>query len=464
MTTKTKRRWRFGAILAASALAAGTLAACSSGSTASDGTDSSTSNSPTGAASDGTSEEQTGETSEEPPADDLLSTPTELTWWTWGDTTQAWADAFTKEHPAITFKIVKVDNPGDAVTKLQNAIKAGNGAPDIIPVEYQTLPQLTLGKALADLTPYGLADNKDAFTASTWNAVNVQGQLVGIPLDSGPMVMIYNKKVYEDAGVASAPKTWDEFAVAAEKIHAKDPSAYIANAGDAGFFTSMIWSFGGQPFKTDGEKVTIDLQDSGTKAFADFWGGLLQKGQLSSVSTWSDEWNKALVQGKLATLMMGSWEIGDPTDAGDTWQVAQMPSLDGNPASAENGGSAITVTSQSKHQEVAAAVLQWLATGAGRDLVNEHGFPSTTATFDDPAWSDRTYEPYAGQMANKVGADAAKSVIPGWQYLPFQGYANTVFNDSVGKALGDKGDLNAALVEWQKTLVDYGNEQGFTVN
>ncbi|MDR2998254.1 MAG: extracellular solute-binding protein, partial [Microbacterium sp.] len=382
----------------------------------------------------------------------------EITWWTWSDATQEQADAFTKANPKVKIKVVKLDNPDAAVTKLQNAVKAGSGAPDILPVEYQTMPQLTMGGALADMSAYGIDEYKDQFTESTWNAVNVDGKLVGLPLDSGPMVMIYNTKLYAAAGITEAPKTWDEFTADAAKIHAHDPSTYIATGGDAGFFTSMIWASGGHPFKTEGENVTIDLQDEGSKKFADMWGGMLQKGELSPLATWSDEWTKALAQDKLGTLLMGSWMINMGEDYGvDKWKAAPMPTWDGQPGSAENGGSGIAVTEQSKNKLIGAAVLQFLAEGEGRDLVNKAGFPSTTATFDDQAWADTTFPAYVDeQKANLVGAASSKSVIPGWQYLPYQGYANNVFGDSVGKAIGEKGDLNAALVEWQKTLVDYG--------
>ncbi|MFE6736484.1 ABC transporter substrate-binding protein [Microbacterium sp. NPDC057650] len=390
----------------------------------------------------------------------------EITWWTWGDNNQAWADAFMKKNPKVKIKVVKLDNPDATVTKLQNAVKAGSGAPDILPVEYQTLPQLAMSGALADMSAYGLDKYKDDFTASTWNAVNVDGKLVGIPLDSGPMVMIYNTKLYAAAGIKEAPKTWDEFTAASAAIHKYDPDAYISNGGDAGFFTSMIWASGGHPFKAEGENVTIDLQDEGSKKFADMWGGMLQKGELSQVATWSDEWTKSLANDKLGTLLMGSWMINMGEDYGvDKWKAAPVPTWDGQPGSAENGGSSMTVTAQSKNKLIGAALLQFLAEGDGRDLVNQSGFPATVATFDDPEWANRTFPAYVDeQKANQVGAASAKSVIAGWQYLPYQGYANNVFADSVGKAIGEESDLNAALVEWQKTLVDYGNAQGFTVN
>ena len=445
MKTATPKRWlRFGAAATASVVLAGTLFGCSSANDAAGG----------GAAAVSQAD-----------IDAAVQKPTTLTWWTWSDGNQPLADAFMKKYPKIKIDMVKLENPDAVVTKLQNAVKAGKGAPDIVPVEYQTLPQLTLGKALADMTPYGIDKYKDDFTASTWNAVNVQGKLVGLPLDSGPMVMIYNKELFDKAGVTEAPKTWDEFAAASKKVHAADPKAYIANSGDAGFFTSMMWASGGQPFKSDGDKVTINLQDSGSKKFADYWGSLLQADELSPVATWSDEWTKALTQNKLGSLLIGSWMIGGMKDYGlGKWQVATMPTWDGKPATAENGGSSLAVTEQSANKAVGAALLQFAAEGEGRQIVEANGFPSSTAAMENSEWLNATFPAYGDQKANQVGAAAAKSVVPGWQYLPFQGYANNVFGDSVGKALGAKTDLNAALTDWQKTLVDYGNSQGFSVN
>lgn len=51
-----------------------------------------------------------------------------------------------------------------------------------------------------------------------------------------------------------------------------------------------------------------------------------------------------------------------------------------------------------------------------------------------------------------------------WSYLPYQVYANSVFNDSVGKAYVSDTKLADGLKAWQKAAVDYGTEQGFDVN
>ena len=62
------------------------------------------------------------------------------------------------------------------------------------------------------------------------------------------------------------------------------------------------------------------------------------------------------------------------------------------------------------------------------------------------------------------GTEASSEVREGWSYLPFQVYANSIFSDTVGQAYANKSDLNAGLSTWQDQLVQYGNDQGFTVN
>ena len=59
---------------------------------------------------------------------------------------------------------------------------------------------------------------------------------------------------------------------------------------------------------------------------------------------------------------------------------------------------------------------------------------------------------------------ASKDVVPGWSYLPFQTYANSIYGDTVGQAYATKGDLNKGLAAWQDASAEYGTEQGFTVS
>jgi multiple sugar transport system substrate-binding protein len=431
--------------VAVAAIAAGSLAACSSGS---------------GSASGGGS------------ADDIetaLEQGGEITYWSWTPSAEAQVAAFEKAYPKVKVNLVNAGTNTDEYTKLQNAIKAGSGAPDVVQIEYYAFPQFALSDSLVDLAPYGFGDLKDAYSPGTWGSVDFDGKIYGLPQDSGPMAMFYNKEVFDQFGL-SVPTTWDEYIAAGEKLTAADPSKHIAaDTGDSGFATSMIWQAGGTPFTTDGTNVTIDLQDAGSKKWADTWNKLVDGGLLADTPSWSDEWFKALGDGSIATLVTGAWMPGvlesSVADGAGKWRVAPIPTYDGTPVTAENGGGGQAVTKQSKNPALAAGFLKWLNNDdeSLKIFAESGGFPSTTAQLSDPAFVDAASDYFGGQQINQVLTQASKEVREGWSYLPFQVYANSIFGDTVGQEYASKGDLNAGLSTWQDQLVEYGNSQGFTV-
>lgn len=402
--------------------------------------------------------------------DAALEAGGELTYWTWTPSGEAQAEAFMAEYPNVEVEVVNAGTATDEYTALQNAVAAGSGAPDVAQIEYYALQQFALSDSLVDLNQYGFADLEDQYTASTWGAVNLNGGIYGLPQDSGPMVMLYNQAIFDEFGL-EVPATWDEYIAAAQTLHTADPSRYLTNdAGDPGFAQPLIWQAGGHPYTVDGSNVTIDLQDEGTKRWADTWNQMLEPGLLAPIPTWSDDWWQALSNGTVASLITGAWMPGIlegsvPDGAGD-WRVAPVPSFDGTPATSENGGSSQAVLKQSENPALAAAFLRWLnSSEESVDVFLESGgFPSTTADLNSEEFLAVAPEYFGGQEINKVLVAASENVVPGFQYLPFQVYANSVFPDTVGTAYTDQSDLNAGLQAWQEQLVTYGNSQGFKVN
>ena len=406
-------------------------------------------------------------------ADDIakaLDTETTITVWAWAPAVEQIAKDFEKEHPKITVKVVNAGTGNDQYVKLQNAIKAGSGAPDVAQIEYYALPQFALSDSLVDLKGFGFDSFADKYTDSTWNSVSLNDGVYALPQDSGPMALFYNKAVFDQYGIA-VPTTWDEYVAAAKQLHAADPTKYITNdTGDAGFTTSMIWQAGGQPYKTEkSTDVSINLQDEGSKKFADTWSQLVEGGLVSPITSWSDEWYKGLGDGSIATLTIGAWmpgnlESGVAQASGD-WRVAPMPTWEkGQAASAENGGGGDAILKQSKNKLAAAGFLQYMNEGDGTQTsIAKGGFPSTVADLNNDSFLNYESPYFGGQKINQVLVQSSKDVVKGWQYLPFQVYSNSIFNDTVGKSYADKSDLNAGLEAWQKATADYGNEQGFTV-
>lgn len=402
---------------------------------------------------------------EEPASGDV----TEITVWAWEPTLEAVVDAFEAANPDISVNLENVGGAGDTYTKLDNALAAGSGAPDVSQIEYYAVAQYAIPGHLADLTDLGAGDLSDTFTTGTWNAVTLaeSGKVFGLPVDSGPMALFYNEAVFTEAGIDTPPATWDEFYEAAKKIRALGDDHYItSDNGDAGFATSMMWMAGAQPFGIDGDSVTIDLADAGVIEFAEFWQKMIDEDLINTtVGGWSDDWFKGLGDGTLASLITGAWMpanlIGSAPAASGDFRVAAAPAPKAGQNS-ENGGSSLAVLASSDKQEAAYRFLEFNSAGDGVALRLAGGnFPSTTADLQDPDFLGHTDEYFGGQAYNEVLAQAAADVLPGWSYLPFQVYANSIFGDKVSGSYNGTGTLTEAFAAWQTDLESYAKANGF---
>jgi multiple sugar transport system substrate-binding protein len=105
-----------------------------------------------------------------------------------------------------------------------------------------------------------------------------------------------------------------------------------------------------------------------------------------------------------------------------------------------------------------------METGAGIQLSIAAGqFPATVKDLSSSEFLDAKNDYFGGQQINKVFAQSAADALKGWQYLPYQTYANSVFSDTAGQAWAGKTTLKDGLKAWGDKLVSYGKQQGFTV-
>ncbi|GAA4799158.1 ABC transporter substrate-binding protein [Streptomyces ziwulingensis] len=393
-----------------------------------------------------------------------------LTVWAWEPTLKQVAADFRKAHPAVKVNLVNAGTNTDQYTALQNAISAKKGVPDVAQIEYYAMGQYALTKQLTDLTGFGAGKLADRYSPGPWAAVKAGGDSVwALPMDSGPMALFYNKKVFDQHGI-EVPATWDEFVEAGRELHEADPKAYIAaDTGDAGFATSLLWQAGSHPYTVDGTKVRIDFSDAGAKTYTDTWQKLLDEKLLAPVTGWTDEWYKGLGDGTIATLPLGAWmpanfASGVKNAAGD-WRVAPLPQWTaGGKASAENGGSSLALPELGGNEALAYAFTEYANAGEGvRTRLAGGAFPATTEELNSPEFQETKFPYFGGQQANKIFAESAANVADDWSYLPYQVYANSVFNDTAGKAYVSGTKLADGLKAWQNASVKYGTQQGFTV-
>ncbi|MGW0803481.1 ABC transporter substrate-binding protein [Nonomuraea sp. NPDC002799] len=407
-----------------------------------------------------------------PSATDLqaaLNAGGSITVWAWEPTLKQVVADFQAKYPKVKVNLVNAGSGDDQYTALQNAIKAGSGVPDVAQIEYYALPQFALAKSVTDLTPYGAGGLEGTFTPGPWNSVHTGAGIYGLPMDSGPMALFYNKEVFDKHKI-EVPATWEEYIAAAKKLHAADPKAYItSDTGDAGFTTSMIWQAGGKPYTVDGTKVSVNFGDPGTRKFTAAWQQLVSEKLVAPIIGWSDAWYKGLGDGTIATLVIGAWmpanlETGVKAAAGK-WRVAPMPQWEsGGKATAENGGSSLAVPEAAAGKTLAYAFLKYAGVDEGVQTRLDGGaFPATTAHLNSAAFKDKKFPYFGDQQVNQVLAESASQVVGGWSYLPYQVYANSVFNDLVGKAYIGDTTLQDGLRAWQDASIKYGQEQGFSM-
>ncbi len=455
MSIPTRRfsRRRLLSIVPASALASLTVTACSRGS-----------GQPSTAAHAPVSQSD---------IDKAMQTPTTLTFWTWVPNISKEVEVFQQKYPAIKINVVNAGQGTPAYTKLRTALKAGTGAPDLAQIEFQYIPTFSITKSLVDLRPYGAEALKSKFVDWTWGQVTgANGEIWAYPQDTGPMGMLYRADIFEQYGI-SVPTTWDEFAAAAQKLHAANPSIYMTDlaANEAGVWHGLQWQAGAKPYSVNGTTVGLNVNDEASKKLATYWGNLNQQGLISTDPDFTDNWYQGLDKGKYATWLTAAWGpvflSGSAKSTAGKWRAAPLPQWSaGQNASGNWGGSTTAVVRGTKNPIAAAKFAEFLNTDPTTTKMfntEQSFFPATKALLSDPSFTGQQASFYGGQPVNKLFADISSHVNTSFQWPPFLDQSVSDWTDTVGKALADKTDLSAAASQWQSRLVTYAKAQGFQV-
>jgi multiple sugar transport system substrate-binding protein len=270
------------------------------------------------------------------------------------------------------------------------------------------------------------------------------------------------------------PTTWDQYAQAAATLHQKAPTVYLTNfdAADPGWFTGLVQQAGAKWWTADGTSWHVDINGAESKKVAGYWEGLVKNGLVQRNPSFSPEWNKQMNTGTLATWISGAWapaQLGGiaPATKG-LWAVAPLPAWTaGDKATGIWGGSATTVTTDSKHPAHAAQFASWLNTDAAAvtaQIQNINVYPAATAGRSLPIL--KSGPPFFPNQPDYY--DIVKQVAPDARSFAIWGPNVTVtfksYSDSFGAALQSGGSFAAALDTIQGTTVADLKKLGFTLN
>ena len=400
-----------------------------------------------------------------------------VTMWAWYPNMETVIDNFNDQNDEVQVCWTNVGQGGDEYDKFQTALTAGTGAPDVIMVEADRIPTFQIQEGIVDLSDLGYEDVKDDYSEGAWKDVSVGDGVYGVPVDGGPMGMIYRADLFEQYGI-TPPTTWAEYEAAAQKMKdAGGPLFGDLGANVPAVMMALQYQNGAQPFGYDSatpEEITIDLADDSSKEVLDYWAGLVEKGLVGTQDQFTPEYISGVIGGNYATYISAAWAPGYLTGAGvgegedaDVWRTAPLPQWDpSDPVSVNWGGSAFSVTSQAKDPALAAKV----ALGVYADeksledgWQNQVIFPLNLSALNSDAFVDYEIPFFSGQKANAEVYVPAANAYTGMTYVPFGQYYYDAFTEQLASINEGSISGSEAAEALQADIAAYAAEQGFTV-
>lgn len=400
--------------------------------------------------------------------------PLELTFWAWAPEIEEVVELWNQQNPDVQVVVSRQDAGDAAVTKLLTAIRAKNGAPDLVQAEYQAITSLVSADAIADISGDLDPQTRGHFADGIWDSVNLQGESVyAIPQDTGPIQFYYRADIFDELGL-SAPVTWEDYAEAARVINAADPEMYLGtfSSTDPGLFVGLAQQAGASWWQIDGENWSVAIDEEPTQRVARFWGELVEEGVIGNEPMYTPQWNAALNNGTQVGWVSAVWAPGVlEGNAGTTegnWAMAPIPQWDAAEAATGNwGGSSTAVTTQTPHREAAVRFAEWLNTSPDgvQALVTESAvFPADQIQADDALAEPPGFFAHQGDFY-ELSTSNAESVQP-FTFGPNVNVTYSLFSDAFAQATQARSAqafTEAITTLQQGTVADLEN-QGYVLS
>jgi multiple sugar transport system substrate-binding protein len=372
--------------------------------------------------------------------------PTRLNFSFWGQ--QPEQDGFNRliekyqaKNPNVAIK-AEIIPPGPTYYQQLDTRLAGGQGPDLFRAQYQRIGKYAENRAAVDLSPYLDKDFGAGFAPTFWAAASFQGKVFAMPHHTDTFALYYNIDHFEKAGL-EAPKsidkswTWDDFIKAAKQLKAKQTAAYpfamhwvLSNAYR---WLPFLYQHGGSMLDADFKSPAINSK-AGIETIA--WTQSWFKDGLVPANTsikGTEQTQNLFANGTISMLLNGNWQIPFLNEQMTRfrWGVTYMP-RDVAMAS-DLGGNCVAVSKDSKHPEVAADFLKFIATEENmREFVIAGQFLPVRKSLMDEAIQFKIKPelmPVFVQQARTIPEHMARTeVLPKWSEI------NVKLNDELDLA------------------------------
>ncbi|WP_406725016.1 extracellular solute-binding protein [Streptomyces sp. GD-15H] len=247
--------------------------------------------------------------------------------------------------------------------KLTTALSEEN-PPDVFEVGNTQTPAYAKTGGLADLTDLKSEIGAD-WTESLNESSVFDGKQYAVPWYFANRVVLYNKKVWADAGIKDTPKTRDEFYDALEKIGDRTDAEPIYLPGQNWYhFVGLVIGEGGELVRKDGDKHVSNLDDPKVAAAMETYKKFQS---LSKAPKDKDEatpqQGEVFAKGDVGAFIGMGWEAGIAIEANPKIEqdigYFTLPGASADkPEGVFLGGSNLAVAAGSKKQDLAREFLK----------------------------------------------------------------------------------------------------------
>ena len=370
------------------------------------------------------------------------------------DTFDAMVDEYNASHEGVEIKTSNVPN-ADFLTKLR-ASATSKTLPDIAIGDLVWVPQINEIGSLADLGPLLPSDVISDINPALTSFGTIDGKQVSVPVSANNLGYIYNKTLFEAAGIdpEAPPTTWEELKADGQKLLAatgKPAYELFTQAGDNGEgltwnFQVNLWQAGGEFLNEDNTEAAFNT-DAGKEALG-YWVDLIDSG-LSKVGAWGELGKSEVASATDGSWMVGIWAPDPPFDFG----VGPAPyPEDGTPTTNLGGEQAMVFDNSTETTKAAADFLAWFLEPeqvlSWSEATGMLPVTNSVATSDDYlSWVDENQprlRPYVEQMAD---AHARPNT-------PLYPAISLAFAQQVEKALTGDVSVDEALENAEKAVND----------
>jgi multiple sugar transport system permease protein len=331
---------------------------------------------------------------------------------------------FNATHPGIHVRGMLM--PAQQIQQKMLLSVAGGVPPDVVRFYTDLGGELMARKGLERVDQLAVRDGVDL---RLFYPVSVRqnlygGRLYGMPWVLSPMALLYNKRLFREAGLDPnhPPRTWSELEHDAERLTKKDANGNLTQLGfaDVNSFREFLWQSGGDLLTPDGRHPAF--QSPIGAAVLTHWVGVQDRlaGNFDALTAFSSQFSGAASDAfgmqKVAMRLDSPFRIPDLR--------RYFPKLDYGvtavPTSRDHVievvGNSLVIPRGSKHKEAAWQFIKFATTKAEllQVCASSGRLPALIAAANDPSY---TTDPLLGPFVRELPYGRSIPVVPGYMEM-----------------------------------------------